>query len=57
MILKKKTQKNEKKKKTILEKKSKKNKNENKWKKKHVGKVKAKFSTSSILKKKSTKII
>ena len=28
-----------------------------KIKKKHVGKVKAKFSTSSILKKKSTKII
>jgi hypothetical protein len=41
-----------KKKKIILEKKMKKN-----GKKKHVGKVKAKFSTSSILKKKSTKII
>jgi hypothetical protein len=43
-ILKKTTQKN---KKTILEKKQKKNE---KNKKKHVGKVKVKFSTSSILK-------
>jgi len=39
-----------KKKKTILEEK-KQMKNENKWKKKHAGKVKAEFSTSSILKK------
>jgi hypothetical protein len=44
-ILKKTTQKN---KKTILEKKQK--KNEKNKKKKHVGKVKVKFSTSSILK-------
>jgi len=41
-----------KKKKIILEKKGK-----NKMKKKHVGKVKVKFSTSSILKKNSKKII
>ena len=44
MILKKKTQKN--KKKTILG-----NKKQKQMKKKHVGKVKAEFSTSSILKK------
>jgi len=41
--------KHEKKKKTILEKK--KEKKEKKWEIKHVGKVKAKFLTSSILKK------
>ena len=45
--MKKKTQKkHEKKKMTILEEK----KAKNKWKKNHVGKVKAKFSTNSILK-------
>jgi len=54
-ILKKKHKKN-KKKKTILEK-NKQKQNEKKWKEKHVKKVKAKFSTSSILKRNSTKII
>ena len=50
--MKKKKKLKKKKKKTILEKKAKR-----KIKKKHVGKVKAEFSTSSILKKNSIKII
>jgi hypothetical protein len=48
----KKKEKNRKKEEDNFRKKMKKN-----GKKKHIGKVKAKFSTSSILKKKSTKII
>jgi hypothetical protein len=39
-----------------LEKKKEQKQNEKKWKEKHVKKVKAKFSTSSILKTNSTKI-
>ena len=39
-----------------MEKKKEQKQNEKKWKEKHVKKVKAKFSTSSILKTNSTKI-
>jgi hypothetical protein len=55
-ILKKKHKKNKKKRRQFW-KKNEQKQNEKKWKEKHVKKVKAKFSTSSILKRNSTKII